>query len=64
MAETKRSERITLAEARTEAAEVAAWKCESCDVLIEDGRHCWQCASYWKDVDNGVFDRLYNEDWP
>ncbi len=42
-------------EARLQADDAATWKCETCDTIIESGRHCWPCGAYWRDVDNGLF---------
>ena len=35
-------------------------KCNSCDVFIDDDKdYCFECGSYWEDVDNGMFDEHY-----
>lgn len=49
-----------LGEARVEMDEARSWVCASCDKMIEEneeGSYCRSCASYWKDVQNGLFDR-------
>lgn len=45
-------------EAVTEANEARKWKCESCDLMIENERaqYCAACSQYWTDVENGMFD--------
>lgn len=47
--------------ARLEAADASTWKCETCETIIESGKHCRPCGSYWEDVRNGLWDR--EEDW-
>lgn len=43
--------------AETEAAEVRSWTCATCDTMVEtEGDHCRACASYWSDVDDGMYD--------
>lgn len=45
-------------EARAENAEVKSWKCETCDLMIENfqQQYCRACSQYWTDVQMGVFD--------
>lgn len=53
----KRREQLNLQAAATEAAEVKAWTCKTCDVMVEaEGDYCRACAQYWQDVENGIFD--------
>jgi len=47
------------------AAEERSWTCESCSVMIEPGidtTHCRNCASYWEDCQNGLYDDRRLED--
>lgn len=46
-------------EAKLQADDAATWKCETCETIIESGKYCWPCGSYWSDVDNGMF----ADDW-
>lgn len=46
--------------ARQEGEDAARWLCASCPTMIEPeqpGPFCRNCASYWEDVENGIFER-------
>lgn len=55
----KRLPRFDRREAAREGADAQSWQCASCDRMIEDDStapFCRDCASYWEDVRNGIFD--------
>jgi hypothetical protein len=43
-------------EARLQAADCRTWKCQTCEIIVQDGeRYCWPCESYWEDCRNGLW---------
>lgn len=47
------------------ADEDAALWCRSCTSTAEEGSsYCAHCASYWQDIDNGLFDETFESEGP
>lgn len=62
--------KISVKEAETIAAEDKAAICSTCDKPLEleevktrYSKYCNSCAAYWKDVDSGLFDRDFWDQW-
>jgi hypothetical protein len=52
----RRFEKINIHSAQTQV-EQENIKCETCEApVLEDGKYCLFCKSYWEDVRNGLFD--------